>query len=145
MTHHVLHNLWKKRNAALVLAAACALTFNILATHKELSSFSKKRKASPYRFLGNQFEGLRDLLDRVPQVGYHTDKSLDNALAAATFAQAQYTLAPTLLKLDAVDAPFVIFDYADTQQALKKIAAEGLQAVRINPSGMILTRNPRYK
>jgi len=144
MVYDILQNLWKKRNAVLVLAAACVLVLNLLGTYTELSAFAKKRKAQPYRFLGKQFEKLQEVLDNVPQIGYDTDTSLDNVLTAATFAQAQYTLAPTLLKLNTLDLPFVIFDYKNPKQALKKINAEGLKAIRISSSGIILARNPKY-
>lgn len=102
---------------------------------------SRLRARIPYTFTGDRFLGLTTFIGKAPAIGYYTDKNIDqDSRAAMQFAQAQLTLAPTLLDLNNVDHEFIIFDCSSPQIAIKKIQEAGLVPLKANPQGLILTR-----
>ena len=145
MEKSYLKILWNFRNAALLLAVICAISFNLIKTYEELSSFSLKRSSNPYIFIGSQFEGLRGTLKNTRKIGYLTDQSLDNKIAAAKFAQAQYILAPTILDFANTDLPFVIVDFKNPLNGMKKTYELNLAPIQRSSTGIILAKNPKVQ
>ena len=140
-----LNILWDFRNVILLLVMSCAITCNLIKTYEEFRSFNRKRALQPYVFIGSQFEGLRGILKNTPKIGYYTDKSLDDRITAAKFAQAQYILTPTILDLNSINLPFVIVDYEDPRAGMKKIYELGMIPLQQSSTGIILAKNPKIQ
>ena len=125
-----------------LVVASLTLLFNLYSLFKETKRMIKLRDHIPYTFLGDRFRGLDAFLGHAPRIGYYTDKNLDDNLNARQFAQAQLVLAPTILDLNNTDHDFILFDCSSPKVAIQKIQELGAQALKANPYGLILARNP---
>lgn len=121
------------------LAALLCLS-NAYQTNRALRQRDQERGDLPYLFVGIKFSGLEETLGDASYIGYYTDKSLDDRLAAMQFAQAQLVLAPSILDLNNTSHEFTIFDCSSTEAALGKIRELGAQPLKINQFGIILAR-----
>lgn len=122
--------------------ASLALLFNLYSLFQETHKMIELRKQIPYTFLGNRFLGLDKFLGATPMIGYYTDKNLDDNRSARQFAQAQLILAPVILDFNNVHHEFILFDCTSPKVAIQKIQELGAQALKANPYGIILARNP---
>ena len=141
----LLQTAWKRRNVVILAVLTAAMTANAVQSLETIRSFTAGNKIRRRGFIGDQFLPIRHLLNNAARVGYYTDRSLDEKAAAAQFAQAQYTLAPTILELNALDHPFVIFDYKNKNNSLSKIRELGLVALSMSSSGIVVAKNPGIK
>lgn len=126
-----------------ILLTVALVGKNSFALSQEITRYLKIRRYIPPQFPGLKFRGLNEVLPGVEFIGYYTDKNLDDMANATQFAQAQYVLAPIILLKGHEDFPYVIFDCTSPEVALKKIAELKFIAVKKNPFGIILARNPK--
>ncbi|MCB9756829.1 MAG: hypothetical protein H6753_00215 [Candidatus Omnitrophica bacterium] len=130
------------REHIFLVTASLVLIFNLFTLSQQTIKMAKIRKHIPYTFLGDRFMGLDAFLGHAPQIGYYTDKNLDDNLSARQFAQAQLILAPTILDLNNTAHEFILFDCTSPKAAIQKIQELGAQALKANQYGIILARNP---
>jgi len=129
------------RLTLFLIAAGVILAFNLYGAIKETAKLAKIRKRIPYTFTGDRFLGLDHFIGKAPAIGYYTDKNIEkDSRAAMQFAQAQFTLAPTLLDLNNLEHEFVVFDCSSPQTAMKKLQESGLSPLKANPHGIILAQ-----
>jgi hypothetical protein len=126
-----------------LICALLIIAFNTFNLHKEITALSKIRRQVPYRFMGNKFTGLREILGNVKYVGYYTDKNLDENQPAMQFAQAQYTMAPIILELNNTSHTYTLFDCSSEDIAMKKIQETGLAPIKRNQFGIFLAGQPQ--
>lgn len=143
LKHHYSKIFSMKNPLRLVLISAFLIitTFNIIRLTGNILSLNKIRKVRPYAFYGRLFEGITPLLKGTQYVGYMTDKDLSQNAHAMHFAQAQYALAPVIMDLNNANHPYVIFDYENPVEAVRKIKELGLVPYKQN-AGLILVKNP---
>jgi hypothetical protein len=123
-------------------AATLALLFNLFSLSQQTLKMAKVRAHIPYTFFGDRFRGLDAFLGHAAQIGYYTDKNLDNNLSARQFAQAQLMLAPTILDLNNTAHEYILFDCTSPKVAMQKIQELKAKALKANQYGIILARNP---
>lgn len=141
----VFDYLQRKRDFILLGIIGFLILLGLIQTQQTIHSFQLKRKAKPYSFIGDKFTKLQGILKDTPEIGYYTDKPMDTSYTEAQFTQAQYTLAPVILRMNEFNHPFIIFDYADKESALENIKKLGMIPMTRSPSGIILARNPQYQ
>ena len=128
-----LHNL-------ILFAGLFIIVFNSFHLYKEIKKNSRQHERRPYTFLGDKFGGLETLFKNVDAVGYYTDRSLDDPLPAAQFAQAQYIVAPTILDFNNFDHEFILFDCSSKTIAYQKMKEVHAIPLKENKHGIILAR-----
>lgn len=141
----VFDYLQRKRDFILLGIIGFLILLGLIQTQQTIHSFQLKRKAKPYSFIGDRFAKLQGILKDTPEIGYYTDKPMNTRYTEAQFTQAQYTLAPVILRINKLDLPFIIFDYTEKESALENIKKLGMLPVAQSPSGIILARNPKYQ
>ena len=96
------------------------------------------RESMKLHNLGDQFKGLEEILKGQRTVGYYTDKNIEESLVVAQYEQAQYVLAPTVLKINDLSYPMAIFDCTSPAVAIAKMQAEGFKPIMANNTGIIV-------
>ncbi len=126
-----------------VLIFFILIAINVIQLTTQVIHHQQHSKDLQLHNLGDQFKGLEQIFNKMPKVGYYTDKDLNNTLAIAQFEQAQYHLAPTVLDLNHTDYPVVIFDCTTAQIAMEKIKELGMTPVKASNFGVIIAINPK--
>ncbi|MFA5059162.1 MAG: hypothetical protein WC676_00845 [Candidatus Omnitrophota bacterium] len=128
------------RSASLFLGALVIISIHIHTLIKETTKNQQLRQNVPAQFLGYKFAGLEETLRDVRYIGYYSDKSLDDRVFAAQFAQAQYILTPAILDFNNTDHDFILFDCSTEDIAMRKIKQIGAVPLKKNQFGIILAR-----
>jgi hypothetical protein len=131
----------KKRDTTLLIAVIVMLITSLIQTQKQIAFLQLIYKTNT-SVIGDHFALLKDILEDTPRIGYYTDKSIEDITVASLFGQAQYVLLPVLLELNALDHPFVIFDYKDTNYAIENVLRLGMIPIMQNSSGTVLAKKP---
>lgn len=131
----------KKRDTILLITVIFLLLTGLIQTQKEIVFLHVIYKTN-LSVIGDHFALLKDILKDTPRIGYYTDKSIEDITVASLFGQAQYVLLPVLLELNALDHPFVIFDYKDTDYAIDNVLKLGMIPLMQNSSGTVLAKRP---
>jgi len=128
---------------SLFLCFFAALIVNLIKSHQEISTLYKKYGSGASQFLGHKFSGLTPFLENSQRIGYLTDLSLDDRIAAAEFAQAQYVLAPIILEFGNPNLKFVLVNGSSLNRSLQLVKDQQLQALKKNTFNILLTHNPK--
>ena len=83
-----------------------------------------------HNVIGYQFEPLKEILEGVEFVGYYTDTDLSEKNDGKFFAQAQYTLAPTVLEHNNLKYEYIIFACSNENLSYAIINKIGAKAIR---------------
>ncbi len=129
---------------AFFLCFFVSVAFNLLSSHKQIQSLYRKYGKGASSFLGAKFAGLKPFLKNSQRIGYLTDQSLDEKIAAAEFAQAQYVLAPIILDFNNPNLRFVLVNASSLSQSLELIKQHHLKPLKGNQFNILLTQNPDF-
>jgi hypothetical protein len=141
----VFEYVQRKRDFILLGIIGLLTLLGLIETQQTIRSFQLKKKIKPYSFIGDKFARLQDILKDTPEIGYYTDKPMSTSYTEAQFTQAQYTLAPVILRINELNHPFIIFDFDNKESAIENIKKLGMIPVTRSPSGIILAKNPKYQ
>lgn len=128
----------KVLNIFLLILIIILLALNIRTTYQETAKIIKIKKLIPYQDIGGQYLALREFIKNERSVGYLTNKDLKEAKANANFSQAQYILAPTILRINETNHRYLILNYTHPELALKKLAELKATPLKANNFGIIL-------
>jgi hypothetical protein len=121
----------------LILSSAFLLIlFNLF--YLSVHIVSKWRTPIDLREPGFQFQSFQAKLKGVQTVGYLTNKNMDWENHDGFFQQAQYALAPTLVKLNEPQHTFLILDYTNPMFTIFKLKELNYQRIAENDYGQIL-------
>ena len=95
----------------------------------------------PYNYEpGYQFIKFKEKLNNVLEIGYLTNKDLSPGKNDGIYLQAQYFLAPTLLKLNEANHTFNILDYSNQIFVFYMIKTLKADVLVDNPYAQVLIR-----
>ncbi len=122
---------------ALIFACGIALV-GIVQSYSQSLDLYKTRDALLMHKLGEPFAVFNPALKNVRIIGYFSDKNMDIPLALAQYQQAQFTLAPTILELNSLNHPIVIFDSTTPQKSIDLMKANGFKPIAATATGAFL-------
>lgn len=118
----------------LVSANFFFLNVYTIRKHAEDAKYS-----GPYPEPGSQFANFKNLIsNQTKSIGYITDKSMSREKNDGTFLQAQYYLAPVILKLQDENQPLFILDSTDIDYIIKTIRRLNAKRLSSNEYGQAL-------
>jgi len=107
-----------------------------------LANFMVKYKQKDIKIIepGTQFTRFIRKLEGVVEVGYLTNKDTSEESNDGEFLQAQYMLAPVVLKLNEPDNQFNILDYGTPLYTVMKLKSLNAKTVATSPYGKVLVK-----
>jgi hypothetical protein len=119
-------------------AAGLMILFSFFQTIGQLNKVIALRRANPFVFGGEKFEGIKDLVQGEKYVGYITDKDFKIDKNTAEFSQAQFALVPVILDLNNPDHRLLLINCDSPQKAIAFMKQYGARPIRGNNLGTIL-------
>jgi len=132
-------NGFKRRRSIVVGIIVLMLAVNSFFMVAHIS-YSHKNKWDFYYEPGYQFNNFRPKLKGIRSVGYITNKDMSRENNDGAFLQAQYFLAPTVLRLDEVDEDLNILDYWETTFIIYQMRALKSKRIASNNYGQALVQ-----
>lgn len=108
--------------------------FYLLANYKVKSRDKDVKIIEP----GTQFEPFIAKLEGITQVGYLTNKDMSEEKNDGTFLQAQYMLAPTILKLNEEHPKLNVLDYTSPVYTVFTLRSLRSAPIASSPYGQVL-------
>lgn len=129
-----------KRQTLFLICLFAAIVINLAGLYQEHKQITKLRTLMPHQSIGQEFEALRSFTKNIEYMGFYTDLPEEDTKNAATFSQAQYILAPTILDYNNTNHEFILFVCSRPEVAMQKIKEIGAIPLKANGTGMILAR-----